>query len=219
MEISYLGHACFRLKGKQGVVVTDPYDKSVGFSLGSTTADVVTVSHTHPDHNNVAAVKSGVNRDNPFIISMPGEYEVHGISVFGFGSFHDASGGKERGGNTVYAIHLDGVNVVHLGDLGHVPDDTFIESLGSVDVLLCPVGGFYTIDAKTAVEIIQEIEPSYVIPMHYKTDAHDQKTFGSLQTLADFEKAFGLQSEPVKSLSINAATAEPEQTTLVVLQH
>jgi len=216
MEITYLGHSSFRLKGKQGIVVTDPFEKMVGFSYPATTADIVTSSHAHPDHNNVGAVKPTSSREKPFIITTAGEYGISGISVFGYQSFHDDQSGKERGSNIVYTIIVDGVTIVHLGDLGHTLSDAFIENLGTVDVLLCPVGGKYTIDSKVAVDIIQEVEPSFIIPMHYKTDAHDEKTFGELQTLADFEKAFGVTSEPVKSLTVNSGTM-PEQTTLVVL--
>ncbi len=216
MDITYLGHSCFKLKGKAGTVVTDPYEKYVGFALPSTTADIITISHGHPDHNNLDSIKGAGTREKPFLINSAGEYEVSGISIFGYPTFHDDANGKERGPNIVYAIIIDGVTIVHLGDLGHELTDSFIEKLGSVDVLLTPVGGHYTINSKVAVNIIQEVEPSYVIPMHYKTDAHDQEKFGMLETLADFQKAFGVSVEPVKSLSVTAGTM-PEQTTLVVL--
>jgi len=216
MEISYLGHSSFKIKTKQGTVITDPYDKSVGFAFPSVTGDIVTSSHAHPDHNNMSAVKPSAGRDAPFLISAAGEYEVSGISIFGFPSFHDAVQGKERGPNIVYSIAAEGITVVHLGDLGHELTDEFIEDLGEVDVLLCPVGGVYTIDAKTAIEVIQAIDPYYVIPMHYKTAAHDASTYGSLQTVEDFVKAYGVTSEPVKSLSVSST--KPEQTTLVVLE-
>lgn len=216
MEITYLGHSCFKLKGKAGTVITDPFQKSIGFSLPSTTADLVTVSHGHDDHNNLDAIKPAGVREKPFIIQSAGEYEVSGISVFGYPTFHDDTNGTQRGNNIVFVIVIDGVTVVHLGDLGHDLSDSFIEKLGSVDVLLCPVGGNYTIGSKIAVNLIQEIEPSYIIPMHFKTDAHDAEKFGMLETVADFQKAFGVTVEPVKSLSLTAGTM-PEQTTLVVL--
>ena len=218
MEITYLGHSSFKLKGKVGTVITDPFEKSVGFSLPAATADVVTVSHGHPDHNNSGAVKAGASREKPFIIEAAGEYEVSGISIFGYQSFHDDKQGRERGSNIVYSIVVDGVSIVHLGDLGHSLTESFIEKLGNVDVLLCPVGGHYTINSKVAVDLIQEIEPSYVVPMHYKTDAHDEKMFGMLETLKDFEKAFGVTVDPVKSLTVTAGSM-PEQTTLVVLSN
>lgn len=216
MEITYLGHSCFKLKGKSGTVITDPYQKMVGFSLASVGADIVTVSHGHPDHNNLDPIKPAGAREKPFVISTAGEYEVSGISIFGYPTFHDNTNGSERGSNIIFAIVIDGVTVVHLGDLGHELSDSFIEKLGNVDVLLCPVGGHYTINGKVAVELIQEVEPSYIIPMHYKTDAHDAEQFGMLDTVADFQKSFGVSVEPVKSLTVNMGTM-PEQTTLVVL--
>ena len=216
MEISYLGHSSFKIKTKQGTVITDPFDKSVGFSFPSVTGDIVTSSHAHADHHNLSAVKPAAGREKPFLITAAGEYEVSGISIFGFPSFHDAVQGKERGSNTVYSIAAEGITVVHLGDLGHELSDDFIEDLGEVDVLLCPVGGVYTIDAKTAVEVIQAIDPYYVIPMHYKTAAHENSTYGSLQTVDEFLKEYGVSSEPVKALSV--PSTKPEQTTIVVLE-
>lgn len=216
MDITYLGHASFRLKGKKGIVVTDPFSSIVGMKYPNVTADIVTVSHDHPDHNAFEAVKPATAREKTFVVKAPGEYEISGISIFGYSSFHDDQKGEARGLNTIFSIIIDGVNIVHLGDIGHELSEEFIESLGEVHVLLCPVGGVYTIDSKKAVEIIQEIEPSYVIPMHYKTAEHDEKTFGQLQTLADFEKEYGIHSEPIKSLSVTPTTI-PEQTTMVVL--
>ncbi len=216
MEITYLGHSCFKLKGKQGTVVTDPYAKEVGFSMPSVSADVVTFSHAHVDHNNAAGVSTTARRKHPFWITKPGEYEVAGISVFGFPTYHDKQMGKDRGTNIICKIVLDGISVVHLGDLGHLLDEKLVESLGNVDVLLCPVGGEVTIDPNMAMEIIQEIEPYYVIPMHYKTPVHSDH-YGKLKTVEEFEKVFGVTPEPTSSLNVSL-TGMPEQTTLVVLK-
>lgn len=215
MEIAYLGHSSFKLKGKQGTVVTDPYSKEVGFSMPSVSADVVTFSHAHGDHNNAGAVSTTSRRAHPFMVTKPGEYEVAGISVFGFKSFHDDNQGKDRGDNIIFKILLDGVNIVHLGDLGHSLDEALVESLGNVDVLICPVGGEFTIDPDKAMEVIQEIEPYYVLPMHYKTDEHSE-AYSKLKTLEEFEKVFGVTPEVTKSLSVSL-TGMPEQTTLVAL--
>jgi L-ascorbate metabolism protein UlaG (beta-lactamase superfamily) len=216
MDITYLGHSSFKLKGKQGTVVTDPFDSSVGFSMPSTSADIVSISHQHPDHNSKNAVSGTARREKPWITDTAGEYEVAGISLFGYKTFHDDAEGKERGANTVYSIVLDGINVVHLGDLGHDLSDDFIEKLGDVHVLLCPVGGVFTINPNQAAEIIQAIEPYYVIPMHYKTPKHSEQ-YKDMKTLEEFEKVFGVHVDPVKSLTV-AATSLPEQTTLVVLE-
>lgn len=216
MEITYLGHSSFKLKGKQGTVVTDPFASDIGFSLPSVSADMVTISHDHHDHNNIKGVSGTARREKPWIVNAAGEYEVAGISVFGYPSFHDDKEGQERGRNIVYSIVIDGINVVHLGDLGHELSDSFIEKLGNVGILLCPVGGVFTLDADKATEVIQAIEPSYIIPMHYKTSKHAD-AFSGLKTVEEFQKIYGVSSEPVKSLSVSVSSL-PEQTTLVVLE-
>ncbi|PWU23859.1 lactamase [Candidatus Cerribacteria bacterium 'Amazon FNV 2010 28 9'] len=217
MEITYLGHSAFKLKGKQGTVITDPYPTDIGLSMGSVSADIVTISHQHADHNAVKHVSGTARREKPWVADSAGEYEVSGISVFGYQSFHDEKQGEERGRNIIYSIIIDGVNVVHLGDLGHNLSQEMIEKLGNVDVLLCPVGGKFTIDPKVATEVIQAIEPYFVIPMHYKTAKHGSH-FAQLATLEDFEKVYGVHADPVKSLNVTSATM-PEQTTLVVLEN
>lgn len=219
MDITYLGHSCFKLKSKQGTVVTDPYGSDVGFSMPSASADIITVSHGHYDHNAVKNVSGTVRREKPFIIDAPGEYEVGGISVFGFTTYHDAVAGAEKGSNIVYIIEVDGVRIAHLGDLGHQLSETLIEDLGSIDVLLCPVSGaFGILNAKGAVDVIRALEPSYVIPMHYMTDKHDSKAFIGMESLQEFFKEYGVTKEPVESLTVNLS-AMPESTELVVLKN
>ena len=216
MKITYLGHSAFHLKGQQGTVVIDPYKDSVGMTMKKLSADVVAVSHQHDDHSAVEKVTSTARREHPFIIDAPGEYEVGGISVFGYQTYHDDVEGKERGTNIIYAVQLDDVITVHLGDLGHTLSESLIETLGRVDVLLCPVGGVYTIDPKKAVEVIHDIGPSYIVPMHFKTADHKDPTFQSLATLEDFLKAYGTIKQPLESLSVTAGSL-PEETELVVL--
>lgn len=215
MDITMIGHASFKLKGKQGTVVTDPFDASVGFSFPSTAADIVTVSHGHVDHNHINGITGTARREKPWIVTTAGEYEVAGISIFGYESFHDDKDGSERGKNVIYKIVLDGLNIVHLGDLGHTLSDALIEQIGNVDVLLCPVGGVFSLDPEKATEVIQDIEPSYVIPMHYKSAKHAAQ-FAEMKTVEEFEKEYGVSAEPVATLSVTQ-TGLPEQTTLVVL--
>jgi L-ascorbate metabolism protein UlaG (beta-lactamase superfamily) len=186
MTITYHGHSCFRLKGKKGTLVTDPFDDYIGFRLANLSADVVTVSHDHKDHNQAARVKGTSRRAQPFVIDHPGEYEVGGISVFGVQTFHDKLQGAERGINVVFTTLIDQVRVCHLGDLGHLLDEDTQTQIGMVDVLLVPVGGVASLNAEEATKVIHMLEPSIVIPMHYKTASHDPKVF------ADFA--------PVKSL-------------------
>lgn len=218
MDIQYVGHSSFRLRGKEGLVITDPFDSSVGFAMPALRADVVTVSHDHYDHANFTAVKATANREKPFIVREAGEYEVSGITVFGHHSWHDDQKGAERGANIMYSIFLDDIHILHLGDLGHKLDQKTIEQIPDVDVLLCPVGGVFTIDAKVASEVISALEPAVVIPMHYKTDQHDQEKFGELATVEDFMKEYGKTAQPQDKLTLSGGKmSEETETQLVVL--
>src|SRR3989344_3520104 len=167
MDIKYLGHSSFRLRGKNAAVVTDPFDpKSVCQPYPKVTADVVTLSHDHPDHNrrDLVAPRTEVT---PVIIAGPGEYEVKGVKIYGYQTFHDAKNGEERGKNTAYVINVDGVNILHCGDMGHTFSDAQLEAMGEVHILLVPVGGHYTINEKEALTVVRQIDPHIVIPMHY----------------------------------------------------
>jgi L-ascorbate metabolism protein UlaG (beta-lactamase superfamily) len=168
MKVKYLGHATFVITSNKGVrVITDPYETGPDLTYGEITesADIVTVSHYHHDHGNVAAVKG-----NPEVVSRVGRSEAKGIEFNGIASYHDEAGGSLRGGNIIFCFEMDGVRVCHLGDLGHRLDDRQLREIGSVDVLLIPVGGFYTIDAKVATEVCDQLKPRVIIPMHYKTE-------------------------------------------------
>lgn len=217
MHITYYGHSCFKLADTQGTVLMDPFDESVGFALPRLSADVVTVSHDHADHNAYQAIKGTARRQNPFIIKMAGEYEVQMISVFGVETWHDATEGAERGPNTVYTVYLDGIRVCHLGDLGHELTAKQREAIGDIDVLMVPVGGQYTIDAATAVKVVRTLEPAIVIPMHYQTAQHEPKVFGELSQVDAFLKAFGAETTPVAKLTLSASKL-PEETEVVVLE-
>jgi len=184
MEISWLGHSCFRIKGKQATVITDPYPPDLGYSLGKLTANIVTVSHQHPGHFYV----QGIN-DEPRLITGPGEYEIGGVLITGIATFHDQERGQKRGKNTVYLMEVDEVSVCHLGDLGHVLTAEQVEEIDDVDVLLLPVGGVSTINAPMAAEIVRQIEPKAVVPMHYKTEALSRE----LEPVDRFLKEIGVK--------------------------
>jgi L-ascorbate metabolism protein UlaG (beta-lactamase superfamily) len=216
MIITYHGHSCFKLKGKRGTVITDPYDAYVGFSPSGLTADIVTVSHQHKDHNAVDKVKGTEAHPKPFLIDCPGEYEVGGISVFGERMYHDASQGVERGENTVFTILLDELRVCHLGDLGHALTEEQVEKIGLVDVLFIPVGGVFTLNPEQAIEAIRKIEPSIIIPMHYRTPEHDLNVFGDLKQITDFTKEYGIEPAAVPKLVVEKDRL-PEETELVIL--
>ena len=164
MQIEYFGHACFRITTESGIkIVTDPYTK-IGYELPKgLTADVVTVSHGHFDHNYV----EGILGDFEVVSKL--EKKVFGdVSIEGISTFHDLVDGKLRGKNTVYKITADGLTVCHLGDIGEPCNKERAKQIGKVDVLLIPIGGNYTIDAKTAWEYVRAIAPNTVIPMHFQ---------------------------------------------------
>jgi L-ascorbate metabolism protein UlaG (beta-lactamase superfamily) len=167
MKLKWLGHACFLLTSESGLrIITDPYTPGVyglEYAPPAEMADIVTVSHDHADHNNVAAVKG-----NPQVVRGVGSHEAKGIRFKGIATAHDESSGKERGANTIFCFALDGINVCHLGDLGHDLSDQVVAAIGDVDVLMIPVGGNFTIDAAAANRVCQKLAPKVVIPMHFK---------------------------------------------------
>lgn len=196
-------------------MVTDPYDPYIGFKMPKVSADIVTVSHDHQDHNNVAAVSKTAKRE-PFVISGPGEYEVSGVFFFGVPSFHDRENGAKRGQNTIYVINMDGMRLVHLGDLGHKLTDEQLEEINGADILFIPVGGNHTIGPRVAVEVTGQIQPKIIIPMHYKTAGYDPK-FGIKVTVDDFLKELGVEVKPMVKLNISRDKL-PEEREVVVLK-
>jgi len=216
MDINYLGHSSFRLKGKGATVVTDPFDKEVGLEWGSVTAEIVTVSHDHSDHNRVDRVKGTQAKAEPLVIDAPGEYEALGVSVFGISSFHDKEKGATRGNNTIFTIHIDDVVVAHLGDLGDTLTKKQVELINGVDVLLLPVGGIYTIDPAEAVKVAVQVEPAIVVPMHFRAKGMGE-AFAKLASLDDFLKEAGADgARREKKLTISKASL-PESQEIVVL--
>lgn len=167
MKIKWLGHACFLITSKDGSrVITDPYAVGGGidYSPIKEAADVVVVSHEHGDHANVSAIQG-----KPQVIKGTGEKTARGIQFKGIATFHDASQGTERGPNTVFCFTVDGLNLCHLGDLGHALGRRQVTEIGVVDILLVPVGGFFTIDAAAARQVCDQLKPRIAVPMHFKT--------------------------------------------------
>lgn len=210
MDIYFYGQACVKLKGKTTTVFVDPYkEEFTGLKLPKDlSADMAISTHDHDDHNNLGAITDTVLK-----ITGPGEYEVKGVSVTGVGTFHDKESGAQRGKNTVYNISIDGLNVVHLGDLGHTLSEEAVDELGATDILLVPVGGVYTIDAKTASDVVSQLEPKIVIPIHYKIAGLKFE----LDPVENFLKEMGFESaEPLPKLSITKDKL-PEELQVVVL--
>ena len=165
VEIKWLGHSCFLLKGKEKAVLSDPYCPELGYSLGQREADIVTVSHFHPGHSYIEGIAN-----SPKQIKSPGEYEIGNIFITGLASYHDKEKGETKGKNTIYLIEMEGLSLCHLGDLGHALTSSLAGELGNCDILFLPVGEVSTISVDEATEIVKQLTPHIVIPMHYKTD-------------------------------------------------
>lgn len=164
VRVSWLGHAMFLLEDGSGHrLVTDPYGEEVGYSLPRLMADIVLVSHDHFDHANVGLVEG-----EPLVVRDAGRREIDDIVIQGFPTFHDSSGGKERGLNTVFRIEMQGLTFVHLGDLGHILGEDLISELKGADVLFVPVGGTFTVDDRQAAELVRALAPRIAVPMHFR---------------------------------------------------
>lgn len=210
MEIQYFGHAAFKITGKDITIITDPFDaKTVGYSPIRQSADVVTVSHDHFDHNYLSAVSG-----NPLIFNSPGEYEVRGTEFRGVRVPHDDKGGNERGYVTAFVIEVDGMKICHLGDIGDELSSEQLEQIDDIDILLIPVGGVYTIDAEQAARIISEVEPRIVIPMHYGTKEGKIKLDG----VDKFLHEMGVSPEVKERLRVSKMDL-PEELEVIVLEY
>ena len=166
MKVKWLGHASFLITSDAGIrIITDPYAPNERLTYGEIreSADIVTVSHEHGDHNNVAAVQG-----NPQVLRETAK--VKGINFKGIPAYHDNADGKQRGNNIIFCFEVDGIRVCHLGDLGHPLSDKQVTEMGKVDILLCPVGGNFTIDARVATEVCGQLAPKVIIPMHYQNE-------------------------------------------------
>jgi L-ascorbate metabolism protein UlaG (beta-lactamase superfamily) len=212
MEITWYGHSCFRLTERNyATVVTDPFDhKSVGYDSLKLKADIVTVSHDAPGHNNMDAVKGSEH-----IIDGAGEFEIGDVFITAVQTTGGGKKSKDKSRNTLYVFDYEGITVAHLGDLQEVPTQSEVEALGTVNVLLIPVGGGNSLNAAKAAEVVSVIEPNIVIPMHYATD--DAKV--KLEPLSKFLKEMGLgKIEAQPSLKVTRSSL-PQETKVVVLDY
>jgi L-ascorbate metabolism protein UlaG (beta-lactamase superfamily) len=213
MEISWLGHSCFQLRGKNVTLVTDPFSPQQGSSqgessrLGKISASIVTVSHNHAGHNNVVAVSG-----TPYVVKGPGEYEISDVLITGVASYHDDKKGQEYGRNTIYVIHMDDLVICHLGDLGHILQEEQLEEVADADILLVPIGGEHTINATQAAEIISQVEPRVVIPMHYHADGAEIPA-----PLGKFCREMGVENIAAQPRLVVTRSNVPAETQVVVL--
>ncbi len=193
MIFTCIGHAKFLIELENGMrIVTDPYDETCGYPVTPVPADVVLVSHGHHDHNAVQTIPGSFR-----VIDQAGEYDLgDGVSVISVEAFHDEAKGSKRGKTLLFSLRAEGLNSVHLGDLGHLPTKEQCAKLGSVDVLMIPVGGFFTIDAAAAKETAAMLQARVVLPMHYRTQANKD------WPIAPVEDFTGLYEHPCETLDL-----------------
>ena len=213
MDITYLGHSSFKLRAKSASIVTDPFDpQMLGLKYSGVEGEIVTISHDHKDHNAKDLV-SGVKK----VFSGPGEYEMMGVSIIGYPSFHDDKNGADRGKNIIFSIEVDGLQLAHLGDLGHAISDDLAGEMGAIDILMVPVGGEFTIGPKEASEVVGKIDPYFVIPMHYQMSGLNQDMFSKLQPLDPFLKEVGMTVENLPKFSIKKEDITDDMSSKIVV--
>lgn len=217
MKIVWFGHSSFKITTRDDIsIVTDPYESgafsgALNYKPIDTNADIITISHSHADHNFIQAVSG-----NPEVVRESGEYTIKGIKIIGLDTYHDKSKGRERGENVIFIFEADGLRIAHLGDLGCEPSPNIIDVLKGVDILMIPVGGTYTINAKEARDLIEKIAPRIVIPMHFKTDAVEFP----IDKIDAFISEFG--KDHIKNLNTSTYDTEtdgfPEETQAIILK-
>ncbi len=207
-EIRWFGHGCFRIRAKEATVITDPVARSSGYVLPKQTADIVTLSHEHKGHNNLAAIKTGYQ-----IISGPGEYEMHDVSLIGVRTFHDDKKGTVHGRNTFFVIEVEGLRFAHLGDLGHDLTEEQAEVLDNIDVLFIAAGGGNVLPPDRAAELVARIAPKAVIPMQFQTETGDK----NLATVESFCKQLGVEIPKTEAKLVIRPSDLKETMQLIIL--
>ncbi|OQX71033.1 MAG: hypothetical protein B6D62_02970 [Candidatus Cloacimonas sp. 4484_275] len=207
ITIKWFGHSMWKISDENVSIITDPFT-DIGYPMPQNeTADIVLSSHDHFDHNNISLIKG-----NPEVVKTDGEFNIKNVYIRMFPVWHDENRGKERGNNLLMKFSLAGKNFLHCGDLGHMLPDEIIEKLGKIDVIFIPVGGYYTIDAKTAKAIVDKLRPKIVFPMHYKTPVLDfpiAKIDDYLALIKDYRKIAG------NLITLSEKDFQQEQTILL----
>ena len=213
MKLTWLGHSSFMLEESTGTtIVTDPYHSVVGYDMPAVKADIVTVSHTHDDHNNIENVLG-----SPTVINHVGAYEIGGVHILATHTFHDEKKGAKRGDNLVFSCRMDGVDLCHMGDIGEECNAILVDTLMPVNILMIPVGGNYTIDAKQAKEYVDRLMPDIVIPMHYKTKDCEYDIDKVHEFLDLFEDDSIIYAEN-QTVEFDRADFDGEETKVLVLE-
>lgn len=208
MKITWLGHSTFKIEGEKMIVI-DPHDPSFGALPDGLTADIVTVSHGHHDHNYIAGVEG-----SPEVIDKAGNYDFDNIKIKGLPTFHDGVQGQERGNNIVFIYEIEGLKLAHLGDLGHIFTAEQLNLIGPIDILMIPVGGVYTIDADQAIEIVGQIKPKIVLPMHYKTGNLPASI--QIAPVDGFIQKLGWKVDKVRELEINQSNISSHTDSIIL---
>ncbi len=217
MDITWLGHSCFQLRGKNVTLVTDPFSPQFGDStrLSKISASIITVSHDSPGHNYAQGLPA-VNGKVPRVVRSPGEYEISDVLITGVA----AHGDSKQGRNTIYIIHIDDIAVCHLGNLGQALRDDQLEEVADADVLLLPIGGEQNINVSQAIEVIGQVEPRIVIPMHYRPDTVDETSEEQTNPLAKFCREMGVDRSNVQSkltVTRNTLANAPSELQVILL--
>jgi L-ascorbate metabolism protein UlaG (beta-lactamase superfamily) len=217
MYITHLGHSCFRIEAKAGPIeanasqtsiLIDPFSKDIGLRSPRIKDNIILVTHDHSDHNNIDGAD-----DDTFIVKCPGEYERQGLYIRGIDSYHDENKGKDRGLNTIYIVKVEEMTICHLGDLGQKQlSNDQVEDIGSVDILMIPVGGKYTIDYKEAIAVAGQIEPKVIMPMHYKVKGLELDIDGPDK----FIKEIGISPERVDKFKVVKKSLPTDNTQLIM---
>lgn len=210
MNISWYGQSCFRIESKGTSLLIDPFSKEIGLRAPRLNDNIFLISHEHYDHNNIEGVTP-----EQFVIRGPGEYEKSGVYVEGIMSYHDKMQGTQRGLNTIYLIRMEDMKLCHLGDLGQDKlTDEQVEAVGDIDILFIPIGGKYTIDGKEAAEVVKQIEPKIIIPMHYNVPGLKVDIEGPQK----FLKEIGIKPEEVETYRIAAKNLPTEEMKLIMFK-
>ncbi len=211
MKIKWLGHSCFLITSERGInILTDPFDDTLGYKMTKEKINIITISHEHYDHNNTMGIKG-----KPVVLKGTVNRDTHKMIFKGIPSYHDSVYGKYRGSNTIFLIKADEMVLCHLGDLGHLLENTQLDEMNQVDILFIPVGGYYTLNHIQADQVIEQIKPKIVIPMHYKTDAI-KWSIDPLSSFLDKKQNINLIGE--NSFDIDLGSL-PDKTTIYVLNY
>jgi L-ascorbate metabolism protein UlaG (beta-lactamase superfamily) len=211
MKIRWLGHSCFLITNERGInILTDPFDETLGYRMTKEKINIITISHEHYDHNNTMGIKG-----KPVVLKGPVNRDTHKIVFKGISSYHDSVYGKYRGENTIFVIRTDELTLCHLGDLGHLLYNEQLEQINHVDILFVPVGGYFTINYIQAEQVINQIKPKIVIPMHYKTEAI-KWSIDPLSVFLNEKQNIKMLGE--KFFEINSSTL-PEKRSIYVLNY